>query len=297
MTICSSTGRRRELGAELRGIREDEGHNGQDMANLMQWSASTLSRAETGKRPLSEREVATYTGLCRVTGERQQRIFNLLAESDDYRLKAHPGQIPDELHSLIFLESTAIAVDSLQPLYIPGILQTHEYAHALLVEAGMADPAKIPALVETRIGRRQVLTRINPAICRMFIHENALRSPVGGPLVMQRQLLHLLFVGGRPQCSIRVVPISAAGRGLAASAFQVFGYTEDSPLVYVQNETTSEFLENSRDVGAYRNVLSRVATVALSDAQSRDFITWLASDYELQGAVRPEDHNGSEALA
>lgn len=288
-----STGRRRELGSDLRHLREHRGVNGTEMASRLQWTSTMLSRAETGKRPMTEVEVATYTGVCGVTGAEQNVLLDLAREPDDYRLKRHLGQLPDQLRSLIFHESTASTIESFEPIFIPGITQTEGYARALFVEGRLLDPADIDRLVDIRLARRDVITRYNPAQCTLFVHENALRMPVGGPRVMHEQLLHLLFVSDRPQCSIRVVPVSAGARGVAPGAFITFGYGEDSPVVYLEHQTTSEFLENRTELLAYRTVLDRLATVALTERESREFITWTASGYERQGAADYEDGTGS----
>jgi hypothetical protein len=130
-----------------------------------------------------------------------------------------------------------------------------------------------------------VLTRANPVVCTLYVHEHALRMPVGGAQVMAEQMLHLVFATGRPQCSIQVVPASAGSRGMTASPFRVFRYTDDPPMVYVQNETTSEFLESGKDLKVYQAVLNRLATVALNDAESRAFIADMAAEYERQGVA------------
>jgi transcriptional regulator with XRE-family HTH domain len=287
MTDLTSTARLRELGAELRHLRVERGYNGIDMASRLSWTATMLSRAETGKRAMSPLEVATYSALCGVAGKRLDELLDLASEPDTYRLKPHDGQIPDALRALIFHESTASEIDSFQPIYIPGVVQTEDYARTVLNEIRfISDQSAIENRVQIRMSRRSVLTRINPAQCAFYIHENALSSHVGGPQVMYEQMLHLLFVSSRPQCSIRVVPRSAGARGMARGSFQIFGYPEGPPVVCVQHETTSEFLENKKELIAYRAVLDRVASVALDDTQSREFIVRVASDYERQGAAQ-----------
>lgn len=257
-----------------------------------------LSRAETGKRSMTTIEVATYTAVCGVTGEAQDELIALAEEPDYCRLKRHADEIPDALRTLIFHESTASAIESVQPLYLPGITQTPEYARALFEMGGKFDPAVIESRVATRMGRREVLTRHDPAQCSLYIHEYALRTMVGSPKVMCEQLLHLIFAGTHAQCAIRVVPASAGAHGVSMSSFQIFHYPEGPPVVYVQNETTCEFLENGQDLLAYQAVLNRVASVALTDAQSSQMIEALAGDYERQGATQHEDRAGrSEELA
>lgn len=285
MTILTSTGRCREIGARLRMYREFCDYTGVAMAERLNWTSTMVSRAESGKRPMTKLEVALYMGLCGVSGKELDHLLQLAGEPDDYRLQPHPVLVPDELHSLLFHESTAAAIDGFEPNYIPGILQTPDYIRALLEETALADPSNFEKWVEIRHARRVVLTRVKPALCTLFVHENAFRMQIGGPRVMANQLLHLVFATGRPQCSIRVVPASAGGRGMAGSSFQIFRYHEDSPMVYVQNETTSEFLEKDKDQKVYQALLNRLASVALNDAQSRAFIADLATQYERQGVA------------
>lgn len=279
-------------------MREDRGYNGTDMADRLNWTSTMVSRAETGKRPMSQVEVAVYLGLCGVTDDRLHEMLDLANEPDDYRLKPHPGQIPDELRSLVFHESTASAIDIFEPLFIPGITQTHKYARAVFEETGKFDQDGIDTRVRLRMARREVLTRYNPAQCTLWVHENALRAMVGSPKVMAEQMLELIFASNRPQCSIRVVPASAGCRGLVNGTFHVFRYAEDSPVVYVQNEITCEFLENGEALLAYEAILHRIATVALTEDASRALIASMAGEYERMGAAHHEDGaGGSPELA
>jgi hypothetical protein len=237
-------------------------------------------------------EVATYTALCGIAGPRLAEMLSLADEPDDNRLKPHGGRVPDELRTLMFHEQTANEITSFQPIYIPGVAQTEDYARALFAEGGIINPADIENYVQLRVSRRDVITRVNPAQGVFYIHENTLRAPIGDPQVMYEQMLHLLFLGTRPQCSIRVVPVAAGGRGMAAGSFQVFGYPEGAPVVCLQHETTSEFLENGKHLASYRKLLQRVASVALDEARSRELIALVASDYERLGAAGYADGAG-----
>jgi hypothetical protein len=146
--------------------------------------------------------------------------------------------------------------------------------------------------------RRALLNGWNPPQTAFYVHENALRAPIGGPRVMSEQLLHLLFLGTRPQCTIQVVPAAAGARGMTAGSFHIFRYPEDPAVVCVQHETTSEFLEDRSEVANYRRILNRVASVALDDAQSRKFLAMVASDYERQEEAGNErGAHGYERLA
>jgi transcriptional regulator with XRE-family HTH domain len=295
MTELGSTARRRELGAELRRLREQRGLNGLDMAHRLEWTPSMVSRAETGKRLTTQLEVLKYTTICGLNAAAQEELLRLAAEPDDYRIKPHDG-LPDELQTLIFHESTATAIDIFEPIYLPGLVQTEDYIRALFVAGGKINPADMDKLVDARLERRRVILRVDPAQCSLFVHENALRLQVGGPRVMHEQMLHLLFASGRPQCSIRVVPASAGPHGMSSGSFHIFSYVEGTPVVYVAHPTTSEFLESEKDLRAYRAIVNRVASVALTDAQSREFIASMASEYEQQGAAANDEPLEEEQL-
>lgn len=284
MSELVSTARRRELGAALRQLREQHGFNGLDMALRLGWTQTMVSRIETGKRPVTPMEVVKYTSACGVHDAQQDALLQLADEPDDYRLKLHDGKLPDELRALIFHESTASTIESYQPIYIPGITQTEDYARAVFEAAEIFDAAAIDRLIEVRMARHDALTRPYPAQCELFVHENVLRVPVGGPRVMCEQMLHLLFASSRPQCSIRVIPASAGAHGLMFGSFSIFGYPEGAPIIYVEHQTTSEFLESPQELRSFRATLKRLATVALDEVRSRECIARFADDYERQGA-------------
>jgi transcriptional regulator with XRE-family HTH domain len=283
MGQIETTGRRREVGAELKRIRQQIPLPAYKVAEKLGWTPSHISRSEAGKRRVTDVDAGHYLGICDAPDADLQEILKIVNEPDDYRLQIHDGRIPDQLRTLIFFESTATKIHSFEPIYIPGVAQTPDYARALLQELGLNDPSQIEPLVQVRMKRGALLTKPKSPQCFYYIHENALRMPVGGPRVMNEQLLNLLMLGNRPECAIRVVPVSAGPRGVAGGGFEIFGYKEDPPAVYLQHETTSEFLETDDEVARYRNILKRVATVALDGPESRQFLADLASDYERQG--------------
>jgi transcriptional regulator with XRE-family HTH domain len=286
MSELQSTGRRREVGAALKRIREGRGLPAYRLAEKLDWTPSHISRSEAGKRKVTDVDAGLYLGMCGVGNHEAQELLKVINEPDDYRLQLHQGRIPDELRTLIFLESTATNIFTVEPIFIPGILQTANYARAVFQEYGWFEESQIEGRVQIRMSRAAVLDQPKPPMCVFYIHENALRAVVGDPRLMNEQLLHLLFLGDRRECAIRVIPASAGVRGMAAGSFHLFQYKEDPPVVCVQHETTSEFLENEDELASYRKRVSRVATVALDGAQSREFLADLASDFERQGEAQ-----------
>jgi transcriptional regulator with XRE-family HTH domain len=271
------------VGAELKRIRQQIPLPAYKVAEKLGWTPSHISRSEAGKRRVTDVDAGHYLGICDAPDADLQEILKIVNEPDDYRLKLHEGGLPDELRSLTFHENTCTQMHSFEPIYIPGVVQTANYARALFLAGGRIDLPRIEGLVQVRKARSRVLDKSKPPKCMFFVHEHALRSPVGGPRVMNEQLMHLLFLGDRLDCAIRVVPASAGAPGMAAGPFLIFGYKEDPPLVYLEQATTSQFLENDYEVSNYRSILSRVASVALDGARSREFLAELAGDYERQG--------------
>ena len=281
-----STARRRELGAELRRLREQLGLKGQDMAQRLEWTPCQLSRVETGKRTADTFDIIRYAVMCGLNKAELGELFDLAVEPDDYRIKHHNGKVSDKLRTLIFQESTANSIEIYEPLYIPGLLQTEDYIRALFEETGEVDPADIEDLVEVRLSRREVLTRVNPAQCAFYVHEVALRMPVGGPWVMHEQMLHCsLPVAGRNAPS-RWFPHPPVLVALAMGRFISSAIQKVPRLSTSSTRPQASSWRDPKELRAYRAVLNRVASVALTMRNRGSLISSMASEYEQQGAAQ-----------
>lgn len=284
MPDISTTGRRREVGAELKRIRCRRNWPAYKLAEKLGWTPSHISRSEAGKRRVTDVDAGHYLGMCGANDQELQDLLKLVNEPDDYRLRLHQGQIPDQVSTLTFLESTAAQINGFEPIYIPCVAQTPDYARALLhEELGLDDPSLIDPLVELRMSRSEILARTKPPQCVYLVHESVLRMPIGGTHVMRRQLRHLLSLGERPECLIRVVPISAGARGLSRGAIQIFDFKEDPSVICLQHETASEFLETDVEVSRCRNILERIASVCLNGQQSKALLAKMVTDLDRYG--------------
>ncbi|MGH3799414.1 MAG: DUF5753 domain-containing protein [Pseudonocardiaceae bacterium] len=119
--------------------------------------------------------------------------------------------------------------------------------------------------------------RERPARFTFFIHEFVLRLPVGGSAVMAEQLAHLLRKATRPYLTLRVVPAARGGYAAAAGAFRLMEFAEFRPVVYLESQTTSLFLEKPEEIAAYRRILGLLARTALSEGESTELIATLAN--------------------
>jgi transcriptional regulator with XRE-family HTH domain len=280
-----STPQSRELGILLRGLRKRADYQAREVAKGIGWTPVKVSRVETGKQRITDVEVAIYAMYCGASGKEMEELLDMAREvHNGYRVKPLGELMPDELRSLIIEETSAVHLTEFEPIFIPGLAQTEDYARALIKEGRpLVKNEIIEGWVQARTGRQALIKRINPPQCYFLVHERALRTLIGNPKIMNEQMLHLLFLGGRPQCDIRVVPASSGGTGLITHPLRVMRYADHAPIVYLESWTASFFFHDRKDVDAYQSVVNRIDSVALDEADSREAIVRIASEFEVMG--------------
>lgn len=275
--------RARELGAALKAARSKVGFHGNEIAERLGWSTSKVSRMETGDRACSKLDVATYLAYCGVVGDELIRLIEIAEDEDTGPWsQAHNEHVGDDLRTLIMLETTSQTAHNYQPLAIPGLAQTEGYIRALFTACGLVSQEAFDSLVYARLGRQRILDRDDAPDFHFFVHQNALRTPVGSAQVMHEQMLHLLLMGTRPNCRIRVVPAGKEARTGFAGPFAYYEHAEYRPVVYVEQLGASTFLDGP-PVDLYHRVLASLATDALSEEESRSLLARLASDDDRPG--------------
>lgn len=280
MVIEESTARARELGGELKRVRERAKLSGHALARSLGWPAPKISRLENGKRGVSEVDVAIYLARCGATPDELERFIALAHVTDHgYRLQEHSAGMPDELRSLIVLETTAETSAAYEPFYVPGLLQTESYVREMLRLGGRKPGPGFELRVEARMARQALFTRRNPPRLTFFVHEYALRSMVGGPELMYEQALHLVLATSWSRCAIRVVP-EAVGMSMFGGGFYLLDYADHPSAVTAETHTATVFLEGHEHIGFYRTLVDELEAKALTGGQSREWLANLASDRE-----------------
>jgi transcriptional regulator with XRE-family HTH domain len=258
--------RAREVGDTLRQIREATDLTISDVAERLGWSTAKVSRVERGAAAVSPVELVRFAAHC---GAHIEDIDVLL---DWCKEVVPPGYwLSDQFASLIFHESTADYSSSYDPLVVPGLLQTEDYATALF-------GAKYAGM---RMERQRLLNRRG---FEFFVHEQALRLPVGSNRVMNEQMLKLVLLAAQPRITIRVVPAAPGEYAMFGGEFVLFRYSGSRPLVFVAIHPAGLFLEDHDYVTQYQGLLSRMSEVALGRGESRELLAQLASEFD-----RPED--------
>jgi transcriptional regulator with XRE-family HTH domain len=284
-----STIRSRELGDELRHAMEVAHLSGKLAARRLGWSETKVSRLLTGRQsPIRESDVASLLTLCDVRGEDKERLLDLAREANQHNwLQQHIAELPEQLRTLISHENQASLIYQFDLSRIPGLLQTREYAQALIGRIATIPSDNVEALVDARMSRQSLFSRDDHPDFAYFIHEMALWVPVGGPAVMSHQLHHLLQLGVRRYITIRVVPLSLGAFPAMDNSCRLVEFNEMKPVVYVDVQTAGNFFEDAATVVGYRKVFGALADCSLSEGDSRDLIARLAVDLYGGG----EDHN------
>jgi transcriptional regulator with XRE-family HTH domain len=271
--------RSRELGEGLRQAMEGAGLNGRQAAYLLGWSESWVSRLLSGKRGGNALDIAAFLGACRVKSPERDRLLALCQEQNTPGwLQQHGSRLPKQLVTLINHENKAVAIDDFQPIFVPGLLQTGDYARAV-ISCNVNMPAEeVDERAAARLARQSLLCRDYPPRFTFYVHEFVLRTPVGGSAVMSDQLHHLLRMSVRSYLTLRVVPAKVGAYTAMAGAFTLMEFAEFKPVAYLESETCNLFLERPDEIVAYRRILAALADAALDEGESRELIATVATE-------------------
>nr|CEL15264.1 Putative DNA-binding protein [Kibdelosporangium sp. MJ126-NF4] len=179
----------RELGNELRLRREALGMTLADLSQTLGWSISRTSRIENGLAAIGEIELAHYLAYVRSSLAETLELVKFRRGRDrGYWVGSHGLWLEDSLSSLAFHEASASATICYQPIVVPGMLQTEEYARAMISRETWRTPESVEHCVRARVDRQSAVIGGRR---EFYVHEQALRVRVGNPRLMQEQLLKL----------------------------------------------------------------------------------------------------------
>ncbi|PRY42577.1 helix-turn-helix domain-containing protein [Umezawaea tangerina] len=286
----------RTFGEELARVREHAHFRGKELGEVLDWSPSRISHVEHGSRGTSEADLAYYLGMCGADPHTTARIMDLHKQIDnEYLIHNHEPGLPDEVRTLIRHESVATGIHHYESMILPGILQTPDYARAIIGSAIGVPAGGVEARVQARMDRQSMLHRAEAPTCVFYIHEAALRNGAGGGRVMEDQMMHLVLLSNWRKITIRVVPLGTPGATWLRGQFMIMDYARYRSVVYVEQEVSSLFLDEPTPVATYRLMAERLDEVALNEEESRSLLADLGSEYyEPRGA---DDRPGNLDLA
>jgi transcriptional regulator with XRE-family HTH domain len=260
------TTRRRQLGADLRRLRELKGLTLEDAGGRVGISKATLSRYETKEGSVKWPAV---DALCREYGASDEERLALVDLAKGAKIqgwwRSLADPIPESMNLMLTLEDEVVREDHYACMYIPGLLQTRAYAEAVHRASEMrCAEREVQHMVDIRMKRQELLQREEPPHIWCVIDEAAIRRSVGGPTVMHEQLRHLLTTSELPHVTIQVLPFSTGAHAAAVGSFVVLGgQTPELDVVYVDILGGGLFMEKPEELERYRLAFQYLRAQAL----------------------------------
>ena len=270
------------LGTQLRRLRESRAITAQEAARAIRGSESKISRIELGRNAVREVDIADLLSLYGITDTTEREQLLSLASQANQPGWWHRYQdiLPGWFQAYIGLEESAESIRSYDAQFIPGLLQTEDYATAVIA-LGEFSLEETERLVYLRKERQR---RFSSGGLRLWaiIDEAALRRPVGGGTsLMRAQLAHLLDSSDMPGFTLQVAPLPA-GAYAAPGSFSIlrFAVPELPDVVYLEQLTSAMYLDKPSDVDRYVNAMDRLSAASAPPGQSRQIIRALLEEME-----------------
>lgn len=278
----SPTMRRRRLGAEIKRLRDAAGMAGGVLAKKIGSSQPQLSRVENARGVLTVAQLDKLIKILDVDTQKAEELHILRRDGAvlGWWEEQYSDVLPDNVELLIGLEAGAAWERTYQDAFVPGLLQTPDYAKAVISSAApYLRSADIPRLVQLRTARQ---TRLTAADFRLtaVINEAALRRWIGGQEVMHAQVRHLLDTRHTADVEILVLPYEAGEHPAQGQSFILLTFPdpEDPETVFLDYAHSSGFLEKQHEIRQHTSAFGVVAAKALDAEQSRQKLEEIASD-------------------
>ncbi|MCD0482876.1 helix-turn-helix domain-containing protein [Streptacidiphilus sp. ASG 303] len=268
------------LGTQLRRLRERSGITREAAGDAIRGSHAKISRLELGRTGFKERDVSDLLTLYGVTDEAERADFLALA-----RQASTPGWwnrysdvLPSWFETHIGLEEAASVIRTYEVQFIPGLLQTEEYARAVVRLGHPRSPVpEVERRVQLRMERQKLLRAEGAPRLWAVMDEASLRRPLGGPAMMRAQFERLLEAARLPNVTLQVAPFEVGGLAAAGGPITILRFQEpDLPdIVYLEQLTSALYLDKPDDVDNYLAVLDRLSAEACTPRQTEEFLQGL----------------------
>jgi hypothetical protein len=275
---------RRRLATQLLALRTSvEGRTRENVSDATGLSTGALHRMETAKTTPQAGTLNHLLDFYGVTdADTRAEMHDLRKRSRQLKwLEAFEGgTLPDTYRTFTSFESDAERISNYESLFVPGLLQTREYAEtvirALLPEA---TDEEISPRLDIRMRRQEALTKPRPPALWVILDEAVIRRRVGTPKVYRAQLEYLAAAARRPNITLQVLPFTAGAHAGMPGAFAILEFVEpDPPLVYMENQGGGLFVEADAEFDWYRIGFQRLAAQALNTSDTTTMIETVARE-------------------
>ncbi|MBG0850615.1 helix-turn-helix domain-containing protein [Streptomyces spinoverrucosus] len=263
------------VGVQLAGFREDAGLAQDQAARALGFSPAKLSRIESGKgrRPPTEADVLALLKLYGADEYEASVLLQLLRRAGEpgWWQRYDKRLMPEWFDRLVGLQEAAASIRTFEIQYVPGLLQTADYARAV-VERGLpvAPPHEVRRRVELRARRAELLLRPDAPQVWAIVDESVLLRVLGSRAVMREQLAHLTEMAQLPHVTVQIVPLDVTNASAPSIPITYLRFDGlDLPdVVYLEHIRSANFLEDRDETEEYRVALDRLADEALTPRDS-----------------------------
>ncbi len=280
----SPTVKRRRLAAELRRHRDAASLTIDEVAERLEWSTAKISRIENARVSVLPRDVKFLLGVYGLSDsdEAWDVLLTLARESRQKGWWQQYGEaVPDWFEVYVGLEAEAATIWGYDAEFVPGVLQTEEYARAVhRAQLIAATDEEIDRLVRVRMARQELLASDDAPQLWLVLNEAVIRRVVGGVDVMRQQLERLIDASKLPSMTLQVVPFSAGAHPAMDGSFNLLGFPEpsDPNIVYIEYHTGALYLEKTTEVRRYRLMFDHLRAAAQSVDASRILMARVAEE-------------------
>jgi transcriptional regulator with XRE-family HTH domain len=269
---------RRRLRAELRRARLDANLTQEQVASAMDWSLSKLIRIENGTVNISTNDLKAILTHYKIFDE--ERTADFLALSRGARERSwwsgYRDVAPSKLLQMIEYEAASIITRNYQPLLVPGLLQTEEYARNVYRRLNPQESAtRLESLVEVRMRRQELLSRPDAPLLFFIIDQAVVERIVGGKATMRRQLSQLIELAGMPKVTIEVVPFEAGAHPGLLGSFMIYEFpdTADDDVLWLEGPTGDLLSrDNPEEILSFREKFEQLRQISLGPEGSASFL-------------------------
>lgn len=270
--------RSRRLAYILKKLRSAAGVSTDAVGEAVGMSGSKISRIETSWMGIYPDDLEKLLDFYQVG--RQQRVHLLdLARHSEQRglLRVNNAHFPEDWQTWADFEEEANALLFYEPLTIPGLLQTAEYARMIIRATGHGlDDDQVETLVSSRMARQGLLTRRDPLQLHVIIEQGALERPLGDPRAYGRQIRHIIDMAEMPNITVRVMSVEAGLHPGLNGAFVILKYDDDPSLVLLENKVASHFLDEPDQIEVFEGTWGVLRDMALSVEETAAYLKGLA---------------------
>jgi transcriptional regulator with XRE-family HTH domain len=264
---------RRRLRTELRNARQEKQLTQEQVAKAMVWSLSKMIRIEKAQTSISINDVKALLQLYEINDEKETAELVALAREARKQSwwSSYSNVAPSALLELIDYESAAYAVRQFEPWFVPGILQTEEYARAVLqYYNARRSKSELAALVELQVRREDLLRREDAPQFSFILDEAVIQRLVGSPSVMHRQLERLFEVAKLPHVTIQVVPFSAGLHPGTKGSFEIINFADaaDEFILFVETPRGGLISDFPEETQNYLEDFESIKEVSLGELDS-----------------------------